>query len=97
MSITKEQALQLKHGNIVIQVAEFIQLKHYSIVNGFTMPVNVPTDKTDKLLRPAKWRVNGKIKTWKRDDSRFQLPIKHGLYDYAYLTNDNCHLFQLID
>lgn len=34
-------------------------------------------------------RVNGKCKTWKRDPKRFQLPIKHGLRDCGYLTQDN--------
>lgn len=41
------------------------------------------------------WRANGKCKVWKRDKNRFQLPIKHGLYSYGYLTNDNAHLFML--
>ncbi len=36
---------------------------------------------------PVRWRVNGQAKTWKRDLSRFQVPIKHGLYDYSYLDN----------
>jgi hypothetical protein len=45
------------------------------------------------LTKPNKWRANGKCKTWKRQPERFQLPIKHGLYDYAYITNDNAHLF----
>ena len=41
------------------------------------------------------WCSNGKCKTWKRNAERFQLPIKHGLYDYAYLTNENSHLFEV--
>lgn len=49
------------------------------------------------LIQPKgiKWRVNGKCKTWKRDSARFSLPIKHGLYDYGYLTNENACLFAL--
>ncbi len=34
-------------------------------------------------------RANGKCKVWKRDPSRFQLPMKHGLRDCFYLTQDN--------
>lgn len=41
-------------------------------------------DKTGK-----RWRVNGKVKTWKRDISRVQIPVKHGLYSYDYVTQDN--------
>jgi hypothetical protein len=36
---------------------------------------------------PIRWRVNGQVKTWKRDPDRIQIPVKHGLYDHAYL----CH------
>lgn len=28
-------------------------------------------------------KVNGIVKTWKRDPSRFSVPIKYGLYEYA--------------
>jgi len=36
---------------------------------------------------PIRWRVSGQVKTWKRDPNRIQIPVKHGLYDNAYL----CH------
>jgi hypothetical protein len=43
---------------------------------------------------PTRWRVNGMAKTWKRSPERVQVPIKHGLYSYGYLTdtdlNDLC-------
>lgn len=48
---------------------------------------------TNLLVKPLRWRANGKCKTWKREPERFQLPIKHGLYNYNYLTNENAHLF----
>lgn len=38
-----------------------------------------------------RWRVNGKIKLWKRDAQRFELPLKHGLYVYGTLTEYNNH------
>ena len=42
-----------------------------------------------------RWRINGQTKTWKRSPERFQIPIKHGLWDYDYLTDDNCHLLSI--
>lgn len=36
-------------------------------------------------------RVNGKCKVWKSFPGRFQLPVKHGLRDCFYITNDNAH------
>jgi len=35
---------------------------------------------------PQRWRVNGKPKTWVRTPERVQVPIKHGLGTYDYLT-----------
>ena len=40
---------------------------------------------------PQRWRVNGKVKRWKRDPDKIRIPIKRGLYEYSYLThNDSC-------
>ena len=35
---------------------------------------------------PHKVRVSGQVKTWKRDPNRVQVPWKHGLYTYGYIT-----------
>ena len=40
---------------------------------------------------PQRWRVNGKCKTWKRNPERFQVPLKHGLYNYDYLNEDTAN------
>lgn len=42
-----------------------------------------------------KFKVNGNVKIWKRSPERVQVPLKHGLYTYGYLTEDNLHLFSL--
>ena len=36
---------------------------------------------------PVRWRVNGQVKTWKKDPYRIQIPVKHGMYRNGYL----CH------
>jgi D-hexose-6-phosphate mutarotase len=43
--------------------------------------------------RVESWRSNGQCKTWKTRPSEFRLPIKHGLYDYSYLTEVNAEGF----
>jgi hypothetical protein len=35
----------------------------------------------------ARWRVNGKVRTWVRMPTRFRVPLKHGLYAYGYLRD----------
>lgn len=37
---------------------------------------------------PLRARVNGQIKTWKRDN-RIHIPMKHGINTYFYLTLEN--------
>lgn len=37
----------------------------------------------------VRWRVNGAIKTWKTMPGRFQIPVKHGLRDFGYVTEKN--------
>ena len=32
-----------------------------------------------------RWRVNGRVQTWKRDPDRIRIPVKHGLRDYDAL------------
>ena len=44
---------------------------------------------------PQRWRVNGKVKTWKRSPGGVQVPIKHGLWTYDYLTEATLHLLCL--
>jgi hypothetical protein len=41
---------------------------------------------------PQRWRVNGKVKRWKRSPDRIQVPLKHGLYAYGYLTENDLTL-----
>ena len=44
-----------------------------------------------------RWRVNGKVKTWKTRPNDIQIPLKHGLYSYGYLTQDDLDLVHLSD
>lgn len=46
---------------------------------------------------PARWKVNGKVKTWKRDTARVQIPVKHGLYDFDYVTERDLDLVTIAD
>lgn len=38
-------------------------------------------------------RVTGKCKTWVRQPDRFRLPVKHGLYDSTYITEETANAF----
>lgn len=44
---------------------------------------------------PQRWKVNGKVKTWKRTPGRVEVPIKHGLRSYDYITEDDLSLLCL--
>ena len=34
-----------------------------------------------------RFRVSGKVQTWKRDPNRIRVPLKHGLYDNGCADN----------
>jgi len=42
-----------------------------------------------------RWRVNGKVKTWKRAPGRVEVPIKYGMNGYGYITENNLDQFVL--
>lgn len=42
-------------------------------------------------INNRRWKVNGKVKTWKRDANRIHIPLKHGLYAYDSLNYYNFH------
>lgn len=48
-----------------------------------------------ETLSQERWRMNGRLKTWKTRPGEFQLPIKHGLKTCAYLTHDNAHMMHV--
>jgi hypothetical protein len=35
---------------------------------------------------PQRWKVNGGAKTWIHDSTRVKIPVRHGLYNYGYVT-----------
>ena len=72
--ITKEQALELYHGQVLYHVS------------------NRNADGT-----PQRWRVNGKVKTWKTRPDHFRVPLKYGLYGYDYLDHTDNHLLCLTE
>ena len=44
---------------------------------------------------PQKWRVNGAVKTWKRDPTRVRVPLKYGLRSCDYLTEHDLDCLEL--
>ena len=44
---------------------------------------------------PKRYRVNGKVQFWKTRPNDFKIPVKHGLYRYGYVTQDNARYFTL--
>ena len=44
---------------------------------------------------PQRWKVNGRVKVWRKDPSRVKVPVKHGLRDFDYLTEDELEFVSL--
>lgn len=39
---------------------------------------------------------NGKTKIWKTRPNEFKIPVKHGLYNYFYIDQNNCHEWNVV-
>jgi len=44
-----------------------------------------------------KVRRNGNTQRWKREPDKFRVPVKHGLYAYGDIDNDNAALFHTVE
>jgi len=42
-----------------------------------------------------RWRITGKVKTWKRNPERVRVPIMFGLYSHDYLTDRDLDIVHL--
>jgi hypothetical protein len=49
-----------------------------------------------EFTRPARWRVNGKVQTWKRSPERVRVPVKFGLYSYDAITEDTLTFLSVV-
>jgi len=49
------------------------------------------------VINGRRWKVNGKVQTWKRDASRIRVPLKHGLYSYDALDESTLALVDYIE
>jgi len=56
---------------------------------GVRMFYHISCKNKDKT--PVRARRNGKTKTWKTRPNDFKIPVKYGLRDCFYITQDNCH------
>jgi hypothetical protein len=81
--MTKEQAMDQK-----TQYAEI----HYTGKHKCTKTIGPRGGETIKITRV---RASGKCQTWKRDQNRFRLPVKYGLYESYEINQDNCEDFHL--
>lgn len=50
----------------------------------------------NKDKTPLRVRRNGKTQTWKRRPNDFKIPIKYGLYEYSYITQDDCQQWTVV-
>jgi len=68
-------------SNQIVNKSIAVNSRSYQVFHHIT---EKNSDKT-----PVRCRVNGVCKTWKTRPNEFSLPVKHGLYSYFYLSQDN--------
>ena len=45
---------------------------------------------------PVRAKRNGKTKYWKTRPNEFKIPVKHGIRECFYLTQDNCNEWNVV-
>ena len=68
----------------------------YVIARALTLVTFIHAQYRDTFIddNGKRWCVNGKVKRWKKDPARFSIPVKHGLYTYGYIDNNNWFCFE---
>lgn len=79
--VTKEQAIVTRE----FHYAPRCELLTIVNENSHAHPKSRPTIE--------RWRRNGQTQTWVTRPNDFKVPIKYGLRDYTYITQDNAHEF----
>jgi hypothetical protein len=46
---------------------------------------------------PQRWKVNGKVKTWKTKPDCVKVPVKHGLYTFGYVNEIDLEFVSLTE
>lgn len=77
--MTREQALNLKHGDTV----------HFGNCSRTTGKRGGVKESTMAC------RVTGKVQTWVRSPKRYRVPVKHGLYNSGEIAPENVSQYHL--
>lgn len=78
--ITKDQAMSLRHGQEI----------HCNVVRKCKCEIGPHGGIKQSFVRV---RVSGQCKTWVTRPDEFSIPVKFGLYESGYLTQDNADSF----
>jgi|WetSurMetagenome_2_1015567.scaffolds.fasta_scaffold530174_2 hypothetical protein len=80
--ITKEQCQALRYGATL----------HYTGRHNCNQTIGARGAIKETITHVRK---SGECKTWKRNINRFYMPVKYGLYENAYIDQNNCQDFHL--
>jgi hypothetical protein len=81
--------MMLKKEPTMITIREARKLTHGDILH------DVKWKNADGT--PVRWRVNGAVKFWKTRPKEFRIPVKHGMYDFGYITHENAEYFEVAE
>jgi len=64
------------------------------IASRFLFKVSNPNHKAYGQEREC--RRNGKTQVWKTRPNNFKIPVKYGLFEYFYITQENANQFTVL-
>jgi hypothetical protein len=72
-----------KHSNVLIGDGRILTLNELKNLTHSEVYIQ------GKCGHFLKVRINGQVKTWKRNPDKVQIPYKYGLYEYGYITEND--------
>ena len=81
METTQDNIMLVKDGYDKRKSAPMIAVRPMTFAEALMVSGHVEFIGTQGDLRHCK--VNGAVKTWKRDATRIEIPVKYGMYEYA--------------
>jgi hypothetical protein len=84
-----EEILHLVHRSDRRKNPEIKQYRRISRQEAKNLTCGQEINMIDRQGKVANARINGKVRLWKRDKERIEIPCKYGLYEYFTLDKYN--------
>lgn len=85
------QTFQLIDGYNRSKTPKLVTVRPMTFAEALSLHYGDQVSVTDNAGQLRHCKVNGKVKTWKKDPTRFELPLKYGMYEFVRFSENDIH------